>query len=79
MWRYFLEPRTKKYVEGYGFFSFARKCKKQLLDAGLDSLQTASKKVTHRRGDFLGNKIADEVTKSNNVKFVKLDKKSEKC
>ena len=25
-------PRTRKYVKGYGFLSFARKYKKQLLD-----------------------------------------------
>ena len=34
--------------KGYGFLSFARKYKKQLLDAGLDSLKTASKKVVHK-------------------------------
>ena len=27
-----IEPRTRKYVKGYGFLSFARKCKKQSLD-----------------------------------------------
>ena len=38
---YFIEPRTRKYVKGYGFLSLARKYKKQLLNAGLDSLKTA--------------------------------------
>ena len=28
MWRYSIEPRTRKYVKGYGFLSFARKYKK---------------------------------------------------
>ena len=42
--------------------------KKQLLDTGLDYLKTASKKVVHRAVEFLGNKIADAVTKSNNDK-----------
>ena len=42
--RYSIEPRTKKYVKEYGFLSFARKYKKQLMDTGLDSLKTASKK-----------------------------------
>ena len=58
MWRYSVEPRTGKYIKGCGFLSFARKCKKQLLDTGLDSLKTASKKAS----EFLGNKIADIVT-----------------
>ena len=35
--RYSVEPRTRKYVEGYGFLSFPRKYKKQLLDTGLDA------------------------------------------
>ena len=61
MMRYSIEPRTRKYVKGYGFLSFARKYKKQLLDKGQD----ASKKVVHKAGEFIGNKIADAVTKSN--------------
>ena len=61
MTRYSVEPRTRNYVKGYEFLSFTRKYKKQLLDAGLD----ASKKVVHKAGEFLGNKIEDVVTKSN--------------
>ena len=38
------EPRTREYVKGYGFLSFARKYRKQLLDTALDSLKTPSKK-----------------------------------
>ena len=60
-----IEPRTRKYVKGYGFLSFARKYNKQLMDTGLDSLKNASKKVVHKAGEVLGNKIADAVTKSN--------------
>ena len=56
MWRHSIERRTKKYVKGYGFLSFARKYKKQLLDTGLDSLKNPSEKVVHRAGEFLGNK-----------------------
>ena len=33
MW-YSIKPRTRKYVKGYGFLSFARKYKKQLMDKG---------------------------------------------
>ena len=44
MMQYSIEQRTRKYVKAYGFLSFARKYKKQLLDTALDSLKTASKK-----------------------------------
>ena len=71
MRRYSMEPRTRKYVKGYGFLSFARKYKKQLLGTELDYLKTASKKVVHKTGEFLGKKIADAVTKSSNNKIVK--------
>ena len=59
MRRYSIEPRTRKYVKGYGFLSFARKYKKQLLDTGLDAVKTASKKLVHEIGECLGNIIAD--------------------
>ena len=63
----FIEPRTRKYVRGYGFLSFAKKYRKQILDKGLN----ASKKVVHKAGEFIGNKIADAVTKSNDDKIIK--------
>ena len=44
---------------------------KQSLDTGLGAVKFASKKVLHKAGQFLGNKIADAVTKSNNDKIVK--------
>ena len=52
MARYSVEPRTRKYLKGYGFFSFGRniskKYEKELLDAatktGLNALKTATKK-----------------------------------
>ena len=46
---------------------FARKFKKHLLDKGLD----ASEKVIHKAGEYLVNKIADAVIKSNNVNIEK--------
>ena len=63
----FKEPRTRKYVKGHGLLSFTRKCKKQLLDKGLD----ASKEIVHKAVEFIGNKIADAVTNSSNDKTVK--------
>ena len=44
MQQYSIEPRTQKYVKWYGFLSFMKIYEKQLLDAGLDSVKTASKK-----------------------------------
>ena len=75
MQRFSIEPRARKYVRGYRFLSFARKYKRTywilLLDTGLNSLKTASKKVVHKAGESLGNKIADAKTKSNNNKNYK--------
>ena len=42
MQRYSIEQRTRKYVQGYRFLSFARKYKKQLLHTELDALKTAT-------------------------------------
>ena len=36
--------RTRKYVKGYRFLSFARKYEPKLLNTGLDAVKTASKK-----------------------------------
>ena len=46
------------------FYYLKENIKKQLLDTRLDAV-TASKKVVHKAGEFLGNKTADAVTKSN--------------
>ena len=62
MTRYFTEPRTRKYVKRYEFLSFAKKYNTQLLDAG----PNASKNFVHKPGKFLGNKITDAITTSNN-------------
>ena len=62
---YPIEPRTRKYIKGYGFLSVAWKYKKKFMDTGLGSIKTASKKVAHKAGEFLRNKTADAVTKSN--------------
>ena len=53
-----IEPRTRKYVEGYGLLSFARKYKKQLMDTGLDALKTAFEKVLYKTVEFLRNIIS---------------------
>ena len=72
--RYSTEPRFKKYVKGYSFLSFARKCGdkygKKLMDtatiSGIDAAKTASKRVVQKTaeatGDLIGHKIADKIT-----------------
>ena len=75
MRRYSIEPRTGKYVKEHGLLSFAKKKQKKrikkILNTGLDSLKTASKKVVDKTGEILGNKIADAVTGSNDNKMEK--------
>ena len=44
------------------------------MDTGLNAVKTGSNKVVHRAGEFLGNKIADAIAKSNNYKVAKTDK-----
>ena len=51
-----METKTRKYIKGYGFLSFARKYKKQILDKGLD----ASKKVVHKACEFIRNNSDDD-------------------
>ena len=63
---YSIDPRTRKCVKGYHFLSFVRKYKKQLLNTGLDSLKTASKKVVHQRVEFLENEI-NKIVKQEHV------------
>ena len=41
---YSIEPRTRIYVKGYGFLSFASNYKKQLLDTGLDTWRNCFQK-----------------------------------
>ena len=80
MTQYYMEPRARKYIKEYGFLSFARnvanKYKKQFLDIKVYFLKTASKKVVHKAGVFIGNKIANAVNKSDNDKIVKPDENS---
>ena len=72
--KYSTEPKFRKYVEGCGFLSFARKFGdkygKELMDTatktGVDSAKTASKRVVQKTPedteDVIGNKIADKIT-----------------
>ena len=44
---------------------------KKFLKTGVDAVKTTSKKVVHKAGEFLRNKVSDAVTKSNGDKIVK--------
>ena len=74
--RYSLEPKCRKYVQGYDFLSFARKSgdkyNKKLMynatKAGIDAVKTASKNknvvqvTAEAKVDLIGNKIVDKIT-----------------
>ena len=72
--RYSPELKYRKYTQGYGYLSFARKfgdkyVRKLMNTAtktGIDAANTASKRVvkktTETTGDLIGNKIADKIT-----------------
>ena len=87
--RYSLEPKYRKYVQGYGFLSFARKfgdkSGKKLMDAAtkteIDAAKTASKRVvqktTEATGDLTGNTIADKITLLGKSKSEEKEKKDE--
>ena len=78
--RYSTEPKFRKFVQGYGFLSFARKLGdrygKKLIDTatktGIDAAKTASKRVVQKTveatGDLIGNKIADKITSIDKTK-----------
>ena len=60
--RYSTEPKYRKYVKGYGFFSFARKFgdkyDKKLMNTatktGIDAAKTASKRVVQKTARLQG-------------------------
>ena len=88
--RYSLETKNRKYVQGYGFLSFARKFGdkygKILMDiatkTGIDPTKTASKKVVQKTEeatrDLIGNKIADKITSVGKSKNKEKEKKDER-
>ena len=77
--RYSIVPRDRRYVKGYGFLSFAKNIGKnissrysqKLVDSAkmsaTNTIKTASKraiqKAAEAKGDFIGHKIADKITR----------------
>ena len=72
--RYSLEPKYRKYVQRYGFLSFAKKFGdehlKELMNTaaktGSDAAKTHYKRVVQKTAkatkDFIGNKITNKMT-----------------
>ena len=77
---YSLEPKYRKYVQGYGFLSFAGKFGdrygKKLMDnatkVGMDAAKATSKRVVQKTaeatGDLIGNEMADKITSVGKLK-----------
>ena len=87
--RYSTQPKYRKYVEGYGFLSFAKKFgdkyRKKLMDTatktGIDAAKTTSKRVVQKTaeatGDLVKNKTADDITSIGKLKKKEKTKKAE--
>ena len=72
-----MELGARKYVQGYGFLSFMRKYKKIINRYRTRYYKHCFQKGSPLAGKFLGNKITDEVTKSNNDKVEKHERVEE--
>ena len=71
--RYSTEPKYRKYVEGYGFLSFAKKIGDKYVKKLMDTAtKTSSKRVVQKTAeaieDLLGNKITDKITSAGKTK-----------
>ena len=87
--RHSTQPKFRKYVKGYGFFSFARtfgnKYGKNLMDTatktGVDAAKAASKRVVQKNWeatrDLIGNKIADKITSLGKTESKEKEKEKE--
>ena len=87
---YSTEPRSRKYVKGYGFLSFSKtfgnKYDEKSMDTAtkkrIDASKTASKGVVQKTaeatGDLIGNKIADKITSLGKPKEKEKEKTKEK-
>ena len=82
--RYSLEPKYRKYVQGYGFLIFAKKIGhkygKKLMDTTtINTTKTPSKRVVQKTaestGDLMGNKIPNKITSLGKSKSKENDRK----
>ena len=87
--RHSTQPKFRKYIKGYGCFSFARtfgnKYGKNLMDTatktGVDAAKAASKRVVQKNWeatrDLIGNKIADKITSLGKTESKEKEKEKE--
>ena len=64
MARYSIEPKPRKYVKGYGFYHLQENIKK-IIGYRTRCCKHCLQKVVHKAGEFIGNKIANIGTMSN--------------
>ena len=81
---YSIEPIERRYVKGYGFLSFARNlnnkygqkladsAKKSAIDAFKRASKRAIQKTAEATGDLLCNKIADKITKKQQMNHTQM-------
>ena len=77
--RYWIEPRERRYVKGYGFLSITKKCIKIYVLNIVKNFLVMLKNVTDAAvtGNFTGNEIADKIRgKTKNSKSIESVEKS---
>ena len=62
--RYSLEPKYRKYVQGYGFLSFARKVGNKYGKKLMDTATKAEINTARKSGDKYGKKLMATATKT---------------
>ena len=71
MWQYFLEPRTRKYVKGYRFLSFARKHKRNSNNDDIQKQEPVEEIIIlPEKRDELINKLGKVLQKWNTMKYL---------
>ena len=65
--QYSIEPKTRIYVRGYGFYHLRENIKNNYTIKD----QMLRKKIVHNASEYLGNKISDAAAKSKNVNIEK--------
>ena len=62
--RYLLEPKYRKYVQGYGFLSFARKFGDKYGKILMDTATKTGINTARKFGENYGKKLMDTATKT---------------
>ena len=69
--RHSVEPKYRKYVQGYGFLSFARKCGDKYGKKLMDTATKAGINTARKFGDKYGKKLMILQQKQEPVNMVK--------